>query len=299
MNLTGLHVLLTYRCTFRCDHCFVWGSPDQTLTFTRAGLHAALEQARALGTIEGVYFEGGEPFLYYPVLLDGVRAASAAGLHAGIVTNGWWATTADDARVWLEPFASSLGSLFVSTDELHYGERLSTEAQNAQQACHALGIPVELIVCDLPQGPAHAARHGSMVEGGDIMYRGRAADKLAAQVPARPWESFDECPHESLDDPGRVHLDPLGNLHLCQGLVMGNLFEQPLADIVAGYRPHEHPVVGPLLHGGPAELVRRHRVPHAHGYADACHLCFTARRSLRSQFPDALRPDAMYGEAKA
>ena len=34
MKLSGLHLLLTYQCTFECDHCFVWGSPWQTGTLT-------------------------------------------------------------------------------------------------------------------------------------------------------------------------------------------------------------------------------------------------------------------------
>ena len=26
MELTSLHILLTYQCTCECEHCFVWGS---------------------------------------------------------------------------------------------------------------------------------------------------------------------------------------------------------------------------------------------------------------------------------
>ncbi len=297
MSLDGLHVLLTYRCTFRCDHCFVWGSPDQGGAFTKASIDAVLDQALDLGTIHSVFFEGGEPFLYYPILLEAVRASAQRGFQVGIVTNGYWATTADDARVWLEPFAGHLDSLSASTDELHFANRVSPEAQHILEACRALGIPADLIVCDVPQGPGQPARRGAVVEGGPILYRGRATQTLAPKVPSLAWESFDECPHERLDDPGRVHLDPMGNLHLCQGLVMGNLFERPLKEIVAGYRPAKHPIVGPLLRGGPAELVRRYDVPHAEGYADACHLCFSARLALRARFPAELGPDPMYGEA--
>lgn len=297
MSLSGLHFLLTHRCTFRCDHCFVWGSPDQTGTFTRASLQAALDQAVELGTIEWVFFEGGEPFLYYPILLEAVQAAEARGFQAGIVTNGYWATTVDDARAWLEPFAGHLASLSASTDELHYGKRVSSEAQHILEASHALGIPADLIACDLPPGLGQPARRGAVVEGGPIMVRGRAIQTLAPKMPCQPWQSYGECPHEQLDNPGRVHVDPMGNLHLCQGLVMGNLFERPLKDVVAGYRPQEHPIVGPLLRGGPAELVRHFDLPHAEGYADACHLCFDARLRLRSRFPAELGPDPMYGEA--
>lgn len=299
MRLTGLHLLLTYRCTLQCEHCFVWGSPEQEGVFTLASIDQVLDQAQDLGTIEWVFFEGGEPFLYHPILVQGVRAAAARGFQVGVVTNGYWATTADDASAWLEPLAGHLHSLSASTDELHYDERVSTEARNVLQACQALGIPADLIVCDLPGSAESAARRGEPVEGGPIMYRGRAAVKLAAKAPAFPWETFDECPHEKLDDPGRVHLDPLGNLHLCQGLTMGNLFERPLKELVHTYRPMQHPIVGPLLEGGPAELVRRYDVAHAEAYADACHLCYSARLALRPRFGDVLGPGQMYGEGLA
>lgn len=32
-------------------------------------------------------------------------------------------------------------------------------------------------------------------------------------------------------------------------------------------------------------------------YADACHLCFDARRALVGRFPEILAPDQMYGVA--
>ncbi len=212
------------------------------------------------------------------------------------MTNGYWATTVADARLWLEPLADQLHSLSVSTDEMHYDERISTEARNVVEAGKALGIPTDMIVCDLPQCVSPEPRRGEPVEGGSIMYRGRAAIKLAAKAPAAPWDTFGECPHEHLDDPGRVHLDPLGNLHLCQGLILGNLFEQPLKEIVHGYRPKQHPIVGPLLKGGPVELVRRYDIAHAEAYADACHLCYAARVALRERFGDVLGPGQMYGE---
>ena len=77
MKLTGIHFLLSYRCTDECDHCFVWGSPRQGGTMTIDDVRSILDQARDLGTIESIYFEGGEPFLYYVPLCAGVRMARA------------------------------------------------------------------------------------------------------------------------------------------------------------------------------------------------------------------------------
>ena len=127
------------------------------------------------------------------------------------------------------------------------------------------------------------------------MYRGRAAQKLVGMTRLLPWHQLTECPHEDLRDPGRVHLDPLGYLHICQGISIGNIWQKRLKEICSTYDPMAHPVTGPILAGGPAELVRSYKLPHQAAYADACHLCYSARLALRSRFPEELSPDQMYG----
>ena len=78
MNIVALHLLLTYQCNLECDHCFAWGSPWQTGTITLEGIREVLRQAGELGTVEWVYFEGGEPFLFYPILRRGVEEAAGS-----------------------------------------------------------------------------------------------------------------------------------------------------------------------------------------------------------------------------
>jgi hypothetical protein len=126
------------------------------------------------------------------------------------------------------------------------------------------------------------------------MYRGRAAVTLTDGLPRQPWEAFTTCPYENLVDPGRIHLDPFGNLHMCQGLVIGNVWQRPLAEILETYNPQTHAIIGPLLAGGPAQLVQQYDLVYEPGYVDACHLCYTAREALREQFPAELAPDQMY-----
>ena len=104
MALDGIHFLVTYRCTYTCGHCFVWSSPDAEETMTLAQLREALDQAAATGQVEMVYFEGGEPTLAYPVILEAAAYAREKGLEWGLVSNCYWATSVEDARVWLRPF---------------------------------------------------------------------------------------------------------------------------------------------------------------------------------------------------
>ncbi len=289
MKLSGLHILLTYQCTYECEHCFVWGSPRQEGTLTLEQVQEILKQAKDAG-IETIYFEGGEPFLFYAILARGVRLAAEMGFSVGIVSNAYWANTVADAMENLQPFAGRVDDLTVSSDKYHCGECLGERPQNALVAAKWLNIPTGMISIDQPEAGGDAS----------VMYRGRAS-QLVPRAALHPWQGFDSCPHEDLREPGRVHVDPFGNLHICQGLSIGNLFEKSLRQICDEYDADAHPICGLLLAGGPAALVTEYHLPHtspsggASSYADACHLCYEARTTLRPRFPALLAPDQMYG----
>ncbi len=295
MNLTGLHFLLTYQCTFACDHCFVWGSPWQTGTMTLADIRFYLQQAQDTGTVTSVYFEGGEPFLYYPTMLRGVQLAHEMGFSVGIVSNSYWATSLEDALEWLKPLAGLIDDLSVSSDLYHYSEDLSQQAKNASRAAEQLGIPLGFISVAQPDAEDTPASLGQLPAEAGVMYRGRAVKTLVPKAALHPWEQFDKCPYEDLVDPGRVHLDPLGYVHICQGIALGNLHQTPLGKICQTYDPHTHPINGPLLAGGPAALTRQYGLTPKAEYADACHLCYETRLHLRERFPEILGPDQVYG----
>ena len=297
--LSGLHLLLTYECNYECDHCFVWGGPSQTGTMTFQTIERILDEAEALGTIQWIYFEGGEAFLYYDLMCDGIRMARERGFSAGIVTNAFWATSDDEAIKWLQPLAGSIDDFSISRDGYHGNDEGAELVDTACRVAQQLGIPVNFISVAEPEITSVSGVAGQLPPGESaVLFRGRAAEKLASRVPAKPWENFTECPWENLRQPERVHVDAIGNLHICQGISIGNLLQEPLAEIMADYDPDSHPIVGPLLAGGPAEFVRRYDLPHEDGYADHCHLCYKMRCLLRQRYPDVLTPNQMYGTDK-
>lgn len=296
IELTGLHILLTYSCNYECDHCFVWGSPWQTGTFTLNQLEELFRQASEVASIQEIYFEGGEAFLFHPILVEAVGRAKKRGWRTGIVTNGYWATGVEDAWTWLQPLKTAgLDRLDLSCDLFHGDEEglAPTESHPALVAARELFLETGTIAIDPPTGyrDPQEAEAGLPVTGGGVMYRGRAAETLVKKLPRQPWSSFTTCPYEDLISPGRIHVDPFGNLHLCQGLVMGNMFESPLKEILAQYDPDNVPIIASLVKGGPAQLVQDYSLEHESGYVDACHLCYRARQSLRSRFPAELRPE--------
>jgi hypothetical protein len=296
MELSNLHLLLTYRCDSECDHCFVWGGPKQEGTLTIKGLKEILRQGKSLKTVKSIFFEGGEPLLYYPILLKGARMASEMGFDVGLVSNGYWATSVEDAVEWLKPLAGFIDGISVSTDLFHCNEKLSRQAKNAGSAAKKLGIHIGFLQIAQPEDTKIATNVGQLPPGwSGVMFRGRAAVKLVDRVPHRDWRQFTSCPYENLRNPGRVHIDPLGYLHLCQGISIGNLFKTPLGKLSKDYNPDTHPITGPLLKGGPVQLARKYGLRHKKAYADACHMCYEMRLALRKKFPGILTPGQMYG----
>lgn len=286
IRLTGLHFLLTYQCTFECDHCFVWSSPWQNGTMTANDLKNYIDQARDIESIDWIYFEGGEPFLYYPILLEGVYYAHKSGFKIGIVTNGYWANDPYDAIVWLKPIADKIDDLSVSTDLFHYDVKISQQSKNIQEICKELDISIGII--------SIAQAEDNYIED-NLMYRGRAAEKLTSGRENTHYLEFTECPYENLSNPSRFHLDPLGYLHICQGIVAGNILRTPLQNIINKYDPTEHPIISSLIQGGPLKLAEDFNVPSHQYYADACQMCYETRVSIRTRSNHYLQPDQVYG----
>ena len=296
-SLRELHLILTYCCTEECDHCFVWGSPQQSGVMTLEQMRRIFDQGQALGSLESISFEGGEPFLYYGVLLEGVREGRARGWKTDVITNAYWATCPEDALVWLRLLTQAgLDGLLLSEDAYH-GPNEEPLPGNAAAAADQLGIASATIAIREAAASidAPSSAKGEAIKGGAVRFRGRAVSRLTPGLPQRPWQELVTCPHEELVSPIRVHIDPLGYVHLCQGLVMGNLFRTPLREMLTAYVPQRHPVCGPLLSGGPAALARAYDLPHAGSYVDECHMCYEMRDHLRHRFAEHLAPAQMYG----
>ncbi len=297
--LSGIHFLLTYKCNFECDHCFLYCGPHAEGTFTINQVDQVLEDAQKIGTVEWIYFEGGEPMLFYPLLVECVQRANQKGFQVGIVTNGYGALAEEDAILWLKPLAEAgLAYLSISDDTFHYGDQEITPASIALAAAKILGIESSPICIEPPEvqeSKSGDGVKGQTVIGGGARFRGRAADTLTEGLPLRPWDEMSECPDEDLQSPSRVHVDSFGNIHICQGISIGNFWEKPFSEIMASYHPDDHPICGPLHRGGPAALVEELGLHPDEGYVDECHLCFLSRRKVINKFPDTLTPKQVYG----
>ena len=71
--------------------------------------------------------------------------------------------------------------------------------------------------------------------------------------------------------------------------------DNPFSEIINNYDPLLHPIIRPLLEGGPAKLIEEYHIDHEIKYADECHLCYEARKTLLARFPKLLGPKQVYG----
>ena len=266
---------------------------------TSPQIRDVLDESRRIGTVEWIYFEGGEPFLFYPSMLEGIKLARDMGFKVGIVTNAYWAISEDDAEIWLRPLAEiGVAELSISDDSFHYGEGEDVPAKIALAAARKLGIPVSTICIQKPfveAMPGQGQDKGRPVIGGGAMFKGRAVEKLTAGLPRRPWHELTQCPHEDLQSPSRAHVDNYGHVHMCQGLSMGNMWQRQLSLLALEYGAESHPICGPLVKGGPALLATQYDVDHEREYVDECHFCYLVRRALIDRFPEYLAPRQVYG----
>jgi hypothetical protein len=296
MQLDGVHFLVTYRCTYACDHCFVWSSPDVEGTMTLAQLRDGIDQAAATGQVTMVYFEGGEPTLAYPVVLEAAKHAREKGLEWGLVSNCYWATSPDDARVWLQPFKElGISDLSLSSYAYFVEDADEVHLQNAAMAAHELELP--MLVLEVGAPACLDVPGLCLGDVGEVMHKGRAAVELAPERAARPPETLVTCPYEDFAEPGRAHLGPDGELQICQGISAGNVWREGLQAIIDGYDPATRPVIREILSGGPWALAQAYgHSAEREAYADECHLCYEVRGALRARFPEVLAPAQCYGE---
>lgn len=296
--LTNIHVLLTYICPLQCDHCFIYASPRASGKLTPTQVTHLLEQTSSIKTIEWVYFEGGEPFLVYPLLLSSVKRAKRLDFKVGIISNGYFGRSEEAAMRYLKPLiALGLDRIYISSDQFHYKNIVKSPARKVIEASIKLGLPTTRIKIGEPQSSEQDPFLNNdlfLDETRPLMMVGRAAEKIQLNPSNNDWRSFTFCPLKDLEDPESIYIDPFGNAQFCQGITLGNVWSSPIYDLMDQIDFASHPIYGPIRRNGPKGLIEEYNLAPLAEYQDACHLCYATRRQLVNRFPEYLSPPQVY-----
>ena len=128
------------RCNIRCTHCV---AADPHLDHKKMELARAKEIIRdmAAADVTGISFTAGEPFLYFDDILELVDLCRELGIYTRIVTNSFWATTAELARQRLDLLKQSgLCQLRLSYSRWHQQHVPRANILHAAHGCLQAGI---------------------------------------------------------------------------------------------------------------------------------------------------------------
>jgi hypothetical protein len=317
-------IILSYRCHSACKHCLYNCGPGwEKEPMSSQTLREALEAVTIWPDTPQVHFTGGEPFLHYPLLLEGARMASELGVPCYAETSASWCIDYDEALERFETLRDAgLQALLISCSPFHAERIPPARTLRALRA----GLEVfgrEGVILYLPEFldviqlfdierttrlSEYVERFGQettqrlLWQGYGIISGGRSGYELGDLVPRHPAEAFahEDCRLDILFA-HHSHFDLYGNFisGFCGGLTVGDWHDlsQLRADFAEG---RFAPLIEILVERGPYGLCELAEERYGYkqlseGYAGRCHLCADVRRHLveTAHFSE-LRPRGFY-----
>jgi len=302
-------IILTYRCHSGCKHCLYNCGPRwEKETMSPQTLRQALEAVTIWPQTPQVHLTGGEPFLHFPLLLEGARLATELGIPAYVETSASWCTDEDEA---IECFTAlreaGLQAVLVSCSPFHAERippirtlravRVALDVFGARRVTVYLPEFLDVVQRFDVERPTPLSRYEEefgiqgarriLWQGYGIISGGRSGYHLGHLVDRHPAAAFAgaNCAGEILHA-HHSHFDLYGNFisGFCGGLTVGDwrALPQVLDDFQVGHYP---PLVEVLVERGPYGLLElaqdeyRYQ-PLTEGYTGKCHLCVDVRLHL-------------------
>ena len=123
------------RCNIRCAHCVAADALPDPKKMALATAKKIIRDMAVAG-VTGISFTAGEPFLYFDDLLELVDLCRELGIYTRIVTNSFWATTADATQQRLSLLKQcGLNQLRMSYSRWHQQHVPRQNVVNAAQGC--------------------------------------------------------------------------------------------------------------------------------------------------------------------
>jgi hypothetical protein len=314
-------ILLTYRCSIRCQHCLFGSAPDRPdVVMTAQQCADGLRLLHETGRV--VHIAGGEPMLYWDILSEAVRLADRQG-HAPhfVETNCSFACDDQIVRERLTALAErGVRGLFASADPFH---QEFVPAENFLRVRHiAKEVFGEKNFWGPQQSEADIRTMESIGRRGELLRKyvrehppsmvGTAHRKLSchldryavadSRLPRWNWQSRSNEDHCLGQFKARslweLHIDPYGNIQTNCGMILGRLPEATPKSVLAQGPEKANRFVMLVCERGPRGLAEwAHR---EHGFAvpesvtQTCELCYLTRSFLHQFYPEVFGPREVY-----
>lgn len=317
--LTGITWLTTYNCNLNCRHCF-FDSQGTEKYMDPELVDLVLKDFKHGDIMFWQHLSGGEIFLNETRLFDILsRIRKYFKKSVGISTNAYWADT-DDKAEEISRKLKKLGvtGIAVSSDEYHqeflspeYPRRLINALVKEKLSIHSyvMGAVLQKDIEGYEQTNqayhrlAASARNGLKIPLAPTKVRsigkGSAINvPKKDNIPSGYCTDLSEClGTRSPFNPAMVWIDPYGNVMVCYGIIIGNVYRQSFNDIIAGYSENHNIITKIIAHNGPKglyELALEKGYKFDNGFYDECDLCYQSRSILQKDFPEILGPGECY-----
>jgi hypothetical protein len=232
-------------------------------------------------------------------LLKAIQRAIKLDYDVGVITNGYFARTAEVGMRFLRPLAlMGVKDIRISNDFLHYKNPDKSPAKRALKAAKKLGIPTTLVHTAHPGIQEHPGKSIGLADNvleKHLILSGRAGETLSEGLPTSNWQEFTSCPRSDLTDPEEVFIDAYGCVQICPGITIGNAWEVPLHEIIENFGIQSHAIIRLLKTKGPSGLMKDSTIPPDAEYVSNCHCCYSIRRDLIDSYPVWFAPRQVYG----
>lgn len=308
-DIRRVEYLVTKRCTGWCQHCSVMTgdrNPDHSYRDLTAVL-AASAHLYAAFPVSSMMVYGGEPLLYLDNVVQLFRFACESGVsRRELITNGYFSRDFRKIASSVVRLAQSgMTHAYVSVDAFHQPriplaqveEFLSTLLLqgSGQVFLHPSWVVgrdhdneynqrTESIVCQLVE------RHGVRVsDGNNIIPAGRFRHSLCEYYPRFPELPPQKCrdiPYANAPDRvGSLRFLPNGDVHICRGVILGNIFEAELPRMLQAYEPLTDPALAAIVSDGAQGILtlaaKDHVMIDPEDYYGRCDLCAATLSALR------------------
>ena len=294
--LSNIGLLMTYKCQVACPHCVIGAGPHRKEEASLEDMRYWVAQAAAYrdGQIKALCLTGGEPFYDLDKLKETLTLAVSQGMLPTAVTNAFWAESSERALEILKGLGE-LRVISVSADAYHQAHIPFERVRNALLAAKELELTYDVAVCtenlNDPEYLHLRSQLEEIVDQNNISTvitfpAGRALNRINSfryqTTTEFPATACGSASTPTIFPDGRVYacIGPVIDLHTPHPLLLGNLREEPLAEILDAAE------VNPVLHflrvWGPGRLLGllkekgyASKLPRLFIQNGMCNLCYT------------------------
>ena len=278
INIHRIEFVVTHWCSGKCRHCSVGEQlnlPERTKHVLSQKAIETIQNLSALFNVTSVMTFGGEPLLFPDVVCAIHKKSADCGIAARqLITNGYFTKNKERcAEVAKKLAAAGINNLLISVDAFHQ-ETIPIEA--VYQFAHAVvaagieGVSLQpawvvnedndnVYNAETREVLSRFSNLGIPINGGNnIFMAGNAARYLAEYYPKPNLNLSDQCGSMPYTDPltqiSSLSIVPNGDVMICN-FVIGNIYTEDIAEIVARYNPYKNKYVRAILEGGAKGLL--------------------------------------------